>query len=114
MPTPTKVTWAQFGLLTLLCQRRLTLTCLAREWGVSKPSMSKMISLLVQRGWITREEDPADRRRKPLSLTPAGQKVHERVRDAVQQNLVRSLDELDDRQRAQIAAALDLLVKTLA
>jgi len=111
--TPMAVTWAQFGLLSLLYQRRLDLTTLAREWGVSAPSMSKMVNLLVKRGWITGEPDPTDRRRKLLSLTPTGHQVHERVREAVRKNLACSLDRLNGEQQAQIVSSLDLLVRTL-
>jgi DNA-binding MarR family transcriptional regulator len=111
---PIRVTWAQYSLLSLLSERRLTLTEMARYWGVSKPSMSKMVSTLMQRGWIAREEDPKDRRRKPLTLTPTGRQVCTGVRQASRQELLRSLDELDDEQRAQIVAVLDLLVDILA
>lgn len=48
--TPRPVTWSQFGLFSLLRQHRLTLTDLAREWGVSKPSMSKMVSIHSPQG----------------------------------------------------------------
>ncbi len=108
------VTFPQLGLLSHLCQERLTLTDLAHMWGVSVPTMSKMVSLLVDRGWVVREEDPADRRRKNLSLTLSGYEVHKRVYEAVQQNLVGSLDALDDDRRGQIVSALDLLVSTLS
>ncbi len=111
--TPMAVTWAQFGLLSLLYQRRLDLTTLAHEWGVSAPSMSKMVNLLVKRGWIAREPDLTDRRRKLLSLTPTGHQVHERVREAVRKNLACSLDRLNGEQQAQIVSSLDLLVRTL-
>lgn len=107
-------TWSQFGLLSLLNDQSLTLTELAREWGVTKPSMSKMVSMLVERGWITREKDPADHRRKPLRLTPAGCDVYERVRATVVQNLAQSLESLDDDQCIQIVSALNMLVTSLS
>jgi DNA-binding MarR family transcriptional regulator len=111
--TSKTVTWSQFGLLALLHEHPAILTQLAAEWGVTKASMSKMVSMLMERGWIAKEEDPADRRRKPLSLTPTGRKAYARVYDTVRQNLIRSLVSLDEDQRAQIASALGLLVKTL-
>ena len=111
---PLTVTNSQYGLLSLLCHQQLTMTELAHRWGVSVPTMSKMISLLVQHGWIIREACPTDRRRKLLNLTPAGFQILQDVREAMQQNLARSLDRLDDEQRAQIMAAFDLLASTLA
>ena len=114
LEAPVSVTWGQFTLLSLLSERRLTLTELTRYWGVSKPSMSKMISTLMERGWIDREEDPKDRRRKPLDLSPTGRQVYEDVREAARQDLMEALEKLDGEQRAQIVTALDLLAGILA
>jgi DNA-binding MarR family transcriptional regulator len=111
--TSRTVTWSQFGLLSLLHEHPAILTQLAAEWGVTKASMSKMVNMLMERGWIASKKDPADRRRKPLHLTPAGRKAYARVYDTVRQNLIRSLSNLDDDQQTQIVSALDLLVKIL-
>ncbi|MFZ5917741.1 MAG: MarR family winged helix-turn-helix transcriptional regulator [Chloroflexota bacterium] len=110
---PTKITWAQFGLLSLLSRETSTLTELSREWGVSKPSMSKMISILVERGWIERNPPEGDHRRKPLSLTPKGNEIQERTREVVRRNLAKSLAQLTGDQPQQITAALDMLVQIL-
>jgi DNA-binding MarR family transcriptional regulator len=110
---PIKFTWSQFGLLDLLSQESHTLTELSREWGVSKPSMSKMVEWQVDRGWVVRKADPKDHRRKPLHLTPSGRQVHEEARAVIRRNLVRALEQLDDEQSAQIVSALDLLVQIL-
>jgi DNA-binding MarR family transcriptional regulator len=107
------VTHSQYGLLSLLYNQQLTLTELAHRWGVSVPTMSKMVSLLVQHGWVVREECPIDRRCKLLNLTPTGIQILKDVREAMQQSLARSLDRLDDDQRAQVIAAIDLLASTL-
>lgn len=111
--TPTTLTPTQFGLLTFLSQESLTTTELAQKWGVSTPTMSKVVSLLVEQGWVARAEDAADRRRKILSLTPAGHELHRSVYHAVCQNVAGSLDGLRDEQRAQIVAALGLLLERL-
>jgi DNA-binding MarR family transcriptional regulator len=76
--------------------------------------MSKMVSLLADRGWLVREEDPVDRRRKLLSLTPDGIVAHKRVYEAVRDSVALSLDPLDGGQRAQVVAALDLLLSALS
>jgi DNA-binding MarR family transcriptional regulator len=108
------VTFQQLGILTVLCHDRLTTSELADRWGVSAPTMSKMVSLLVERGWLSREEDPGDRRRKLLSLTPSGVVAHKQVYEAVRDSVALSLDPLDTGQRAQVVAALDLLLSTLS
>lgn len=111
--TTTAVTPAQFGLLTLLRQEPLTSTELAHKWGVSAPTMSKMVQLLVEHGWVTREEDPTDRRRKILSLTPEGLGLHSSVYNAVCQSVADSLADLSADQRASMAATLSLLLARL-
>ena len=114
LEAPVSMTWGQFTLLSFLSERRLTMTQLTRYWGVSKPSMSKMVATLMERGWLDREEDPKDRRRKPLDLTPTGRQVYEDVRKAARPDLIGVLETLDGEQRAQIAATLDLLAEILA
>jgi DNA-binding MarR family transcriptional regulator len=110
---PLTVTNSQYALLSLLRHQQLTLTELAHRLGVSVPTMSKMVSLLVQHGWVVRKACPTDRRCKLLSLTPAGFQILQEVRGGMQRNLARSLDNLDDDQRALVMAAFDLLYSTL-
>jgi DNA-binding MarR family transcriptional regulator len=45
---------------------------LAESMGVSLPAMSRAVDGLYDRGFVTREEDPADRRMKRVRLTDAG------------------------------------------
>ena len=111
--SPVSVTFSQLALLSLIHQEPLTMADVADRWGVSSPTMSKMVSLLVDRGWVVREEDPRDRRRKLLSFTPEGWEAHSRAYEAVQESVAGSLDVLDDDQRARIVEALDLLMSSI-
>jgi DNA-binding MarR family transcriptional regulator len=111
--TPTAVTPAQFGLLTLLRQEPLTSTEMAHKWGVSAPTMSKMTHLLVEHGWVAREEDPTDRRRKILSLTPGGLELQGSIYGAVCQRVASSLADLSAEEQANITSALGLLLARL-
>jgi DNA-binding MarR family transcriptional regulator len=40
--------------------------------AIDKATLVPMIARLVERGWLTREPDPRDRRRRRLTLTAAG------------------------------------------
>jgi DNA-binding MarR family transcriptional regulator len=111
--TPTPLTPTQFGLLTLLGQESGTTTELAQKWGVSTPTMSKMVSLLVEHGWVVRREDPADRRRKLISLTATGHELQSSVYGAVCHSVAGALDGLQVDQRDQIMGALTLLLERL-
>lgn len=73
------VTMAQFRSMALLNQGSRTLNALAAQHEVSAPTMSRLISTLVERGWVQREPDPADRRQVILSLTPTGERIWEGI-----------------------------------
>jgi DNA-binding MarR family transcriptional regulator len=45
---------------------------LARETGVSRQAAAKTISTLESLGYVTRDADPADARKKHLHVTPEG------------------------------------------
>ena len=61
---------AQFRTLAYLnSHAEVSLSEVAEHIGLSLPTMSKLVDGLLGRGLLTREEDPADRRRVILCLT---------------------------------------------
>jgi DNA-binding MarR family transcriptional regulator len=48
---------------------------LGRRTSVSKQAAAKTITVLVDRGYVSREADPGDARRKRLQVTPLGFEV---------------------------------------
>ncbi len=75
----------------------------------------RSIDLLVKRGLITREADPADRRRASLQLTPQGRSTYDEIEQGAMTNEfflragltsqeVRSLESILERIDAQVAA----------
>jgi DNA-binding MarR family transcriptional regulator len=64
--------------LMWLTEGPLSLSGLAEAIGVDAPYATLIVDSLEQRGLVERQPDPADRRRKLVTLTPAG-------RDAVAQ-----------------------------
>ena len=48
---------------------------LGRRTSVSKQAAAKTIAVLLERGYVSREPDPADSRRKRLAVTPRGRAV---------------------------------------
>lgn len=63
---------AHFGVLVTLAHGPCILSDLADQHIVSRPTMSKTVSTLVERGWVQRTPDAADRRKLWVSLTPIG------------------------------------------
>jgi DNA-binding MarR family transcriptional regulator len=54
---------------------RLASGFLARELGIGLPAASQLVDRLVEQGQVERREDPADRRRTIVSLTPAAESM---------------------------------------
>ena len=48
---------------------------LGRRTSVSKQAAAKTLAVLLERGWVSRETDPADSRRKRLQVTARGRDV---------------------------------------
>lgn len=66
-------TLPHFGVLITLAHGPCILSDLADQHIVSRPTMSKTVNTLVERGWIQRTPDASDRRKIWLSLTQAGE-----------------------------------------
>jgi DNA-binding MarR family transcriptional regulator len=68
--------------------------------GVDPRNAVPVIDLLHQRGLIQRTHDPADRRRRAIALTPAGQRLLNQLRQAADAIEHEMLKDLDDHQQA--------------
>jgi DNA-binding MarR family transcriptional regulator len=58
----------------------LSLSKLAEAVKVDPPYATLIVDTLEERGFVERRPDPADRRRKLVAVTPAGEEAAERVR----------------------------------
>jgi len=63
---------SHYRMLKLLRQQPRTLSELAACQVVAPPIMSRTVSVLVKRGWVTRAEAPQGRRRVQLCITDEG------------------------------------------
>jgi DNA-binding MarR family transcriptional regulator len=72
---------------------------------------SRTVDRLVRDGYISRQEDPDDRRQKQLTLTPKGLELIEDFQQTLARNTRPMLEVLDDEEREQFRR---LMVKMLA
>ncbi|MFD6177929.1 MULTISPECIES: MarR family winged helix-turn-helix transcriptional regulator [unclassified Isoptericola] len=82
---------------------------LGRDTGIDRSDVTAVLQELEARDLVAREEDPANRRRKIVSVTASGRQVLRRldtVLDAVQEDLLAPLSETQRRQYAAIMARL--------
>jgi DNA-binding MarR family transcriptional regulator len=87
---------------------------IAHELALSPAAVSRAVDGLVQRGELTRAEDPSDRRSKIVSLSPRGRSTYERIMDVRLAGVKRFIEELEPHERDAFGAALHPIVERLA
>ena len=75
--------------------------------------MSRAVDGLVQRGDVKRQEDPADRRSKLVTVTARGRGIYERVVAVRLAGVERFIEELEPDQRDALGGALGPIVEGL-
>lgn len=73
-------------------------------------TFGSVIGRLEAKGWVMRQADPGDRRRKLLWITPDGEQVALQMKRAVSRAQLRIVGPLDADERLQLAALLAKLV----
>src|SRR5579871_4974613 len=83
--------------------RELTVGALGERLGIKLPAASIQADHLVQAGLLERQEDPEDRRRVKLSLTPRGAEILESRREirVIMRQWIESMPEADVRALAR-------------
>ena len=82
----------------------------AEKLRITKQAAAKTIAMLETRGYVVRETDPADGRRRPLLLTPCGRDMLDQgqaILDDLRQTWAKTIG--DDRL-ADIEKALQLII----
>lgn len=109
-----ETTMPQFRVLGQLAEQPLTISALARRRRVSLQSMSELVQVLVERGWIERTPDPNDRRQWLLHLTEHGRAHYDRAHQHTLRRLVPLIAQLDDDDRTAVQRGLLALERVLA
>ncbi len=105
------VTPVQFAILNALLEDpgedQVTL---AGKVAFDAATFGSVIARLEGRGWVRREPDAADRRRKLLWVTPQGAEIAQKMKRTVGRVQQRILAPLEEGERQQLLALLDRLV----
>jgi DNA-binding MarR family transcriptional regulator len=72
----------------------------------AQSTASRVVDRLVRDGYISRQEDPQDRRQKRLTLAPKGRSVVEEGEQIMSQRTIPMLDALDEAEREQFRRLL--------
>lgn len=96
-------------LRTLYGGEAMTLNEAAKQVGVDKSTLSRMVERLVQRGWVNRAEGH-DRRSLGLMLTAAGKKMVVQSAKLADENDKAFFQTLSSRQREEFLATIKHLL----
>jgi DNA-binding MarR family transcriptional regulator len=97
------------ALATIQRHGAMTLKVLAEREQVAPPTVTKVVAKLEGDGLIARQVDGSDRRICRVTTTPEGDALLAHTRRRKDAWLAARILELDDEQRARLAAALDVL-----
>lgn len=84
---------------------------LAAELSISASAASQQVEKLVERGLLSRQPDPADRRRLSLELTERGRLSTRAISSAADQYLRQLLDNLTDDELAELHRVLSHILE---
>jgi DNA-binding MarR family transcriptional regulator len=87
----------------------LTLGALANAEQVRPPTMTRLVGALEDRGLVTRQPDPDDRRVVRMVATAKGRRILEQGRDRRIAAIADDLAQLDASDLAAVAGALDAI-----
>lgn len=106
-----EVTPVQFSIINALMDTPgVDQVTLAARVAFDAATSGSVIGRLEARGWIRRQVDPADKRRKLLWVTPAGEKASIQMKKAVTRVQKRILSPLDAAEQVLFLELLDRLV----
>jgi len=103
------ITRTEAGLLNSLSDGPRRITVLAELEGLAQPTVTLLVGRLEERGWVTRERDPDDRRAVLVSHTPSGLTALEQMRSESRIMMHEHLSALEENEVHSLVAANDAL-----
>lgn len=101
----------QFIALRALRHGPLSAGQLAQRFGVSRPTVTRMVDGLVKKGLVERHVDAGDRRVALTSLTAEGRALHESTEETATRSIADLLESLPPEKLIRLEAALADLVE---
>jgi DNA-binding MarR family transcriptional regulator len=87
----------------------LRLGDLAAAEGIAPSTLTRMVAVLEELGYVRRDSDPKDARASTMAITPKGHETLEQLREEGTALLTKWLAQLSAEQRSALAAALPAL-----
>jgi DNA-binding MarR family transcriptional regulator len=115
-PSPDGLSLARYNLLEPLSSGPRTNRELAEQAGISAPTATRMVDGLLQRGLVTRIDDPIDRRAVVISLTEDGRAAlarKQREYAARRRRIAEALDPHEQRVATDLLRRLAAVIEEL-
>jgi long-chain acyl-CoA synthetase len=104
---------AQYRALALLTEGSAAASMLATGVAISRPSATALVDGLVARGFVERHDDPNDRRRVELVVTPEGLRMLAAADDVVTARLKRIVSCLNVAEATAAMRGLEMLGRAI-
>lgn len=110
-----RMSTAQHLALLALAPGPLAISDLGSATGVAVSTATRMVQALEREGWVARapELPGADRRRRPVGLTPDGRRVMDEASEVLRARLRRLLVHLDADERLAVYQGLRALTRAI-
>jgi DNA-binding MarR family transcriptional regulator len=104
-----EITRTEAGLLNTLSERPRRITELADLEGLAQPTVTLLVGRLDERGWVSRQRDPDDRRAVLVSPTDAGLAALEQLRAESRAMMHEHIAAMEDAEVESLIAAMGAL-----
>ncbi len=105
------LTFPELIVLRMLRRAPLSVADVAMSISITQSAASRVVDRLVRDGYMERQENPADRRQKQLTLTPVGQSLMDQFEAKVARAAQPMVDALSTAEQKQFSG---LLLKMVA
>ena len=106
------LTTTQYGTLVVLRARgSLDQVGIATLVGIDRSTTALVVSKLEEAGYVERRDDPVDKRRKIITLSPAGRAMLDRVAQPAQRARERALEPFSAPDAAKFLTLLERFVE---
>ncbi len=106
--TPTQMEILQI----VLSYPKANISHIAKELGISKPTVSQAVNTLIKKGMLIHNFDPLDKRKKILNLTSKARKFLKRIRK-LNDCLLNCINQIDPDQQNYLYKILLIIIKEM-
>lgn len=107
--TNMRISRTEASVMRALSTRPRRISDLVAGEGLSQPGITLLVNRLQERGWVSREPDPSDRRVVLVTLTQHGHEVFNALRAEYRALFHEEMGTLEDEDVETLARAIEIL-----